>query len=304
MLRSPVKAGSDSDLYMNKETSQEESPIQLSVRSKKRRIGNAARATSPECSVEVQLTFLEERIIKMFGTLQEDIDNKFKNIETKLSSIQQNTKDIEKCMDFLTERFEEISRKVESLDQAVLEKQSQIEYLEDKLEDLQRNARSSTLEIRNVPSTTNETKEVLSNYIIEMSGKVGVNVAVKDIKDVFRIPGKADSNKPIIAELTTTLLKNRVLKAVKTFNIANRTSKLNAFHLGLRGHSSPVFVVEHLTSRANRLHYLARELLRAGQFKYCWTSNGKVFVRKTDGSPIILIKTEKQVASLKPQNLN
>ncbi|KOB76257.1 Zinc finger DNA binding protein [Operophtera brumata] len=302
MLRSPVKSGSDTDLY--KKNSQEESPVQKSVRSKKRRIGDAARGTSPECKVEAKLTFLEERIIKMFGDLQEDIGNKFKNIETKLSNIQQNTKDIEKSMDFLTERFDEISKKVDSLDQAVNEKQSQIEYLEEKLEDLQRNARSSTLEIRNVPSTTNETKEVLSHYLIEMSAKVGVNVAASDIKDVFRIPGKADSNKPIIAEFTTTLQKNRIIKAVKTFNITNKTSKLNAFHLGLRGHSSPVFVVEHLTSKANRLHYLARELLRSGLFKYCWTSNGKVFMRKTDGSPIILIKTEEQLAALKPKNLN
>lgn len=206
-------------------------------------------------------------------------------------------------MEFLTDRFEEIVLKVETLEKTVNEKQAQIDYLEDKMEDLQRNARSSSLEIRNVPNSPNETKEVLSNYIIEMSTKVGVTVATNEIKDVFRIPGKADTNKPIIAEFTTTLQKNNIIKAVKSFNIVNKSSKLNAFHLGLRTHSSPVFVVEHLTSKANRLHYLARELLRVGQFKYCWTSNGKVFLRKVDGSPIILVKSEDQLAALKPLNL-
>lgn len=79
-------------------------------------------------------------------------------METRLSDIQKTTGDIEKSMVFLTDRFEEIVLKVETLEKTVNEKQAQIDYLEDKMEDLQRNARSSSLEIRNVPNSPNETK--------------------------------------------------------------------------------------------------------------------------------------------------
>ncbi|KOB65473.1 Zinc finger DNA binding protein [Operophtera brumata] len=287
--RTPEKAGSDSDLLKK---------IELEVTPRRAGVGpRGKRRHSP--GVDEKLSLFEDRICLMFKNLKEDIGLKFKKIESKLIDIHKNTGDIEKSMEFLATNFEEMSKKVDNLEQQIKNKQTQIDNLEDKYENLQRSARSSTLEIRNVPNSPNETKEVLSSYIVQMSETVGAKMSSNDIKDIFRVPGKSETNKPIIAELTTTIQKLRLIKAVKSFNVSNRANKLNAFHLGLRGHSSPVFVVEHLTSKGNRLHYLARELTRAGQYKYCWTSNGKVFVRKMDGAPLVLINSEEQMEGLK-----
>lgn len=289
IYRTPEKAGSDSDLL--KKIDVEVTPRRAGV------IPRGKRRHSP--GVDEKISLFEGRITLMFKNLNEDIDLKFKKIESKLIDIHKNTGDIEKSMEFLATNFEVMSKKVDKLEQEVKNKQIQINDLEDKYENLQRSARSSTLEIRNVPNSTNETKEVFSSYIVQMSDAVGAKITSSDIKDIFRVPGKSVTNKPIIAELTTTIQKLRLIKAVKSFNVSNRANKLNAFHLGLRGHSSPVFVVEHLTSKGNRLHYLARELTRTGQFKYCWTSNGKVFVRKMDGVPLVLITSEEQIEALK-----
>lgn len=287
IYRPPEKAGSDSDLL--KRADVDITPRRAGV------LPRGKRRHSPE--VDEKLSVFEQRISAMFKNLKEDIDLKFKKIESKLSDICKNTGEIEKSME--ETNFEEMSKKVDCLEQQIKDKQTLIEDLEDKYKTLQRSARSSALEIRNVPNSTNETKEVLSSYIVQMSDAVGAKLSSSDIKDIFRVPGKTDANKPIIAELTTTIQKHRLIKAVKSFNVSNRQNKLNAFHLGLRAHSSPVFVVEHLTSKGNRLHYLARELARTGQYKYCWTSNGKVFVRKMDGAPIVLIKSEDQIEALK-----
>lgn len=288
--RTPEKAGSDSDLLLNKPDT-EVAPRRPAA------LTRGKRRHSPE--VDEKMVLFEERISVMFENLKKDIDSKFMKIESKLGDIYKNTGDIEKSLEFLSTNYEEMSRKVDHLEHEIKDKQSLINDLEDKVENLQRSARSSTLEIRNVPNCTNETKEVLSSYLVKMSDSLGAKISPSDIKDIFRVPGKTETNKPIIAELTTTIQKQLIIKAVKNFNVTTRGDKLNAFHLGLRSHSSPVFVVEHLTSKGNRLHYLARELSRSGQYKYCWTSNGKVFVRKIDGAPIILIKSEEQVEALK-----
>lgn len=289
IYRTPEKAGSDSDLLQKVE-------VEVAPR---RGVGTSKnkRRRSPE--IDEKLEFFEKKISVMFNNLREDIDLKFKKIESKLSDIHKNTGDIEKSMDFVTASVEEMGKKVDTLEIQLKDKQTQIDDLEEKYENLQRSARSSTLEIRNVPNSTNETKEVLSGYIVQMSDAIGAKISSSDIKDIFRVPGKSEANKPIIAELTTTIQKHQLIKAVKNFNISNRSSKLSACHLGLRAHSSPVFVVEHLTSKGNRLHYLARELTRTGQYKYCWTSNGKVFLRQTDGAPILLVKSEEQIEALK-----
>lgn len=84
----------------------------------------------------------------------------------------------------------------------------------------------------------------------------------------------------------------------KTFNIKHKT-KICTQHLGLRlGVDSPVFVTENLTAKSARLHFLGRDLVKSKSYKFCWTAYGKVYVRKDEKSPIILIKNESQIQQL------
>ncbi|KAG7309289.1 hypothetical protein JYU34_005230 [Plutella xylostella] len=90
-----------------------------------------------------------------------------------------------------------------------------------------------------------------------------------------------------------------MLKGIKSFNIKNSKNKLNASHLGLKDNSTPVFTAEYLTPKANRLYFLARDLVRTDLYQFCWTSQGRIFVRKSEGTPAILIKNEEQVTQLR-----
>lgn len=293
MPHTPNVTGSDSDA--SKKSERLTQTQQVKLRSKRRR--------SPDSNIDQKFQTFEDKITKMMSSWKSDMDAKFEKFDSMLSYIKT---DIEKSLEFMSAQQEEIKQKVECLQQECKanqnDNQNHIAFLEDHIEDLLRNARNSSMELRNVPHTENETKEVLSNYLINMSEKVNSKISYIEIKDIFRIPGKPEANKPIIVELTSSMQKTKLLKAVKTFNSSNRQNKLNAAHLGLRSLSSPVFVAEHLTSKANRLHFLARELTKAGKFKYCWTSSGKVFLRKAEGSPIILVKTEEQITHLKTQD--
>lgn len=289
MSCTPNVTGSDSDASKKSERLMQTQEVKL--RTKRRR--------SPDSNIDQKLQIFEDKITKMLSSWKSDMDTKFEKFDNTLSDIQT---DIEKSVDFMSAQQEEIKQKVECLQQECKANQNHIALLEDHIEDLLRNARNSSIELRNVPHTEKETKEVLSNYLTNMSEKVNAKISCIEIKDIFRIPGKPEANKPIIVELTSTMQKIKLLKAVKTFNSSNRQNRLNAAHLGLRSLSSPVFVAEHLTSKANRLHFLARELTKAGKFKYCWTSSGKVFLRKAEGSPIILVKTEDQIMDLKTQD--
>lgn len=47
-----------------------------------------------------------------------------------------------------------------------------------------------------------------------------------------------------------------------------------------------------------RLFFLARDLAKSKIYKYCWTSFGRVFVRKDDTSKIVCIQSEAQVHRL------
>ncbi|KAL4710608.1 hypothetical protein ACJJTC_003244 [Scirpophaga incertulas] len=78
-------------------------------------------------------------------------------------------------------------------------------------------------------------------------------------------------------------------------------TKLRAKHLGWRKQEeTPIFVSEHLTGKAARLYFLARDLAKNKLYKFCWTSLGRVYVRKNEekDSPYIQITSEHQIQDL------
>jgi hypothetical protein len=87
--------------------------------------------------------------------------------------------------------------------------------------------------------------------------------------------------------------------AIREYNKLHPNEKYNTTCLNIVGEMQPVYIAESLTPRARRLHYLARDLRKNYNFKYCWTWQGKVFVKQEDGSKPIWIKSEHQIETLK-----
>lgn len=89
-----------------------------------------------------------------------------------------------------------------------------------------------------------------------------------------------------------------MLKSCKQYNVKQK-QRLCAKHLGLSSsEDTPIFVTEQLTAKMARLHFLARELVKSKQFKYCWTNYGRIYLRKDDNSRIINITNELQLKDL------
>lgn len=135
-----------------------------------------------------------------------------------------------------------------------------------------------------------------------LSKSVGAKISRNEIKDIYRVRGKNAQilSTPIIVETTSTLLKTDILMMCKQFNVKNK-AKLRGMHVGIRAApavDAPIYVSEHLTPKGSRLHFLARDLAKSKNYKFCWTAYGKVYLRKDENSPIIAIKSEAQVQHL------
>lgn len=283
--RTPEKSGSDPNLYARNDTI---TPHLNISRNKRRR--------SP---MEDQLNEFREEIRQMFRELKADQKNTFTGMEKALNDIQKTNRDIEKSIEFISKQYEEMRERTETLEQKCKLNLNHISILEERIEDMQRNSRMTSLEIRHLPAQPDETKNSLSLQLLNVAKLLKFDMATSDVREVFRIPGKMETNKPIIVELSTTMLKQKFIKAVKSFNQEYRSSKLNASHFGMTGNTTPVYVTEHLTSKANRLYFMARDLARTGSYKFCWSANGKIFIRKAEGTQTILIKSEDQIMSLR-----
>lgn len=230
----------------------------------------------------------------------ESQSREFEKNNTILKGIQQTNSNIESSVAFLTSQNEELKRKIEALEKKSNEDQKYISILEEKLEITQQDMRKSNIEIKNVPKKPNESKEDLVEMTLSLSKSIGCSLDKAAIRDIYRVRGKRDSNSnpPIIVETNSTFVKNDILRSCKAFNIKQK-AKLCAKHLGFRTYEdTPIYISEHLTPKAARLFFLARDLVKSKVYKYCWTAYGRVYLRREDNSPIILIKSEAQVQQL------
>ncbi|KAJ8704229.1 hypothetical protein PYW08_012953 [Mythimna loreyi] len=242
----------------------------------------------------------KEEIKSMITTLWKAQQQEIISIPATLKEIQQSNLNIENSISLLTAQNEELSRKIVQLEEKSKKERDHILLLEEKIENLQMGARKSNLEIKNVPRGPSETKEDLVQMVLCLSSTVGGTLSKTDIKDVYRVRGKKkeSSNTAIVVELASTLIKTDILKLCKAFN-TTKAYKLCAKHLGLRvGGDTPIFVSEQLTAKGARLHFLARDLIKAGKYKFCWTAYGRVYIRKSENTPIITVKSEAQVQQL------
>ncbi|KAG7308267.1 hypothetical protein JYU34_006949 [Plutella xylostella] len=108
--------------------------------------------------------------------------------------------------------------------------------------------------------------------------------------------------KTIVVGFSSSNLKNKILKSAKQYNTECKGMKLNSSNINIEGPPTPIYIAEHLTPKARKLYFLGRELVKDKIFKHCWTANGKILLRKNDGSQIIVLTEEDQIIALRKES--
>ncbi|XP_072937848.1 uncharacterized protein [Epargyreus clarus] len=255
------------------------------------------RGRESDCAHDFN-TFRNEIKI-MISDLMTAQQEEIKKIHPTLMEIKATNSDIQNSVAFLTSQNEELKKKIELLETQNKKDKDYITLLEEKVEELQRENRKASIEIKNVPKIHNESKEDLIKLFLTLCNNIGCDIEKKDIRDIYRVHRKNDTNKThLITEISSTMLKTEFLKQAKNYNIKYK-EKLCAKHLGItKNEYEPIYVSEQLTAKGARLYFLARDLAKSQDYKFCWTSYGKICVRKNENSPIIVIKNESHVNSL------
>lgn len=242
-----------------------------------------------------------QQVLKEQNVLMCKLSADITELKAQNMSIQKTNLEIEKSVAFINQQYEEIKGQINTLHRERKEYLFTIEELEKKVLDLQLSSRCSTvIEIRNVPATENESAADLTQ-IVSSLGKT-LSTATNGIRDIYRVPGKPDTIKPIVVEFNSVDVKNKVITAAKTYNKGrSKDDRLNTSHIGLSKVRQPIYVAEHLPGSIKKLFFLAREFSNRNNFKFCWSSNGKVFLRKEQGAKYIVVKSEQTLRDLQKE---
>lgn len=227
-----------------------------------------------------------------------DIKKSVQNFSVKQNETDKKLQQLENSAKYIGDQYDEITLKIGS----ITSKCQNLEELETKCSSLITNHkllqqefnlnnqrdRILNLEIVGVPERK---KEDLSEIITNIAKRINITMLPEDVLFINRItPRTKQEGRPknIIVKL-----KNRLLK--ENFISGARKCRLTTNDLGLPGNAKPIFINEHLTLHNKHILQKCREIAKLKQIQYVWTRNGRIYMRKNDTSPAILITEEDEI---------
>lgn len=289
-----------------------EMPIQFSTPSEfePTKVTSRAKRIRPEYSPECEWKSFEDKIMKLLNKWKSEQDeiltkltSEIKDIKVQNIEIQKTNAETLKTVEFLNSDYECIKKSLQKIEKENSDQRNYIAELEKRVADLQRSSRSSCIEIRNVPANEKETVSHLTSIVLKTCNTIQPSANPPELRDVYRLPGKRGSNRPIVAEFLTVTARNEFLNASRAFNKGLPPSeKLNTGHIGVPGESKPVYVAEHLPATQRQLFYEARMFAKNNKYSFCWYQNGRIFLREREGMDSIIINSSHCLKKLLKSN--
>lgn len=238
----------------------------------------------------------------LFSNFERQQNEKYASLQESVAEIKVLNVALKESADFVSKKYDDLMLEFNKLSAERNDNLAYIQVLEEKVESLERYQKATCLELRNIPPTPHETKEDLTKIVIDTGKALSIPIHISDIRDVYRLKTKSESNKPILINLTTTIMREKIIQSLKSYNRSNQDNKFSTVNLQLGGPVKPIYLSESLTLKAKRLHYLARDFSKNHSFKFCWIANGKILIRKKEGATAYTINSELDLKNINIEN--
>lgn len=245
---------------------------------------------------------LKREMLQMLTNWKEEQDSRFAKLTSDQSiTITKLMADIiiEKNITFINKKYDDMFTQLNTLLKEKQAYKDSILAMETKIQDLQQMSRTSSIEIRNVsPVKENESPVELSDVVTKIGSSVNLYINTQNIRDIYRLPGKAGVTRPIVTKFTSVQTKFQFLQAVRNFNKKHPKERLSSLNIGKTGDPCPIYVAKYLPASSKKLFFAAREFAKLKDYQFCWTTNGNIFLRKTEGAKQILVRSEQTLRDL------
>ncbi|CAH0717517.1 unnamed protein product, partial [Brenthis ino] len=217
---------------------------------------------------------------------------------TGLQSIKQSLEYLSSHFDSIKQELEEAKKEITSLKKDNYDLRQVLNSQNNTINNLEREIRATNLELHCVPEHRSENLVTT----IEQIGRV-INVpltegAISKCTRIAKINKETSRPRSVLVKFSNPLLRDSFLAGVIKFNKSNPDSKLNTSHLGISGDKKPVYISEHLTSTAKDIYAATRIFAKEKQYRFVWSRNGNIYLRKSISSDVILVKSKEFLKTL------
>lgn len=159
------------------------------------------------------------------------------------------------------------------------------------LDNAERFSRQKNIEIQNVPKKTGEN---LMDVVSRIGASLQSPVDPLSIDYVTRVPTQVKNMpKNIIVPFVSKI--TRFSSCIPEKRLSEKSSQAG---LSVIDVADKLYINEHLTLTNKRIFKEARAIARSKGFKFVWTQNGNVLIRKSETSRILQISSEDDLKRL------
>ena len=254
----------------------------------------------------------EKEILKLIDRKLKPLNDKIEKFEKSLDFISNQYDDLYKALNGKSQTKPgneaeqsqttpdgDLNQRINKIIADVQDYSNQIAMLKESLNEQEQYTQRDCLEIRGLPATTTEN----TNDLVKSVGKlIGVEIKDNDISTSHWLKASRDdaSNKrdpAIIVKFTRRDIKNKMYTARK--NLRSKSSR----DLGFTRHNeSKIFLVEILTQTNKILFNETLKVKKELHFKFIWTTNGKIHLRKDITHPVINITSARVLQKVREKH--
>ncbi|XP_023214404.1 uncharacterized protein LOC111617333 [Centruroides sculpturatus] len=237
---------------------------------------------------------------KNFETILQEV----KLIHLELSNIKETNIEIQKSVEFLTNKFDKMEERINVLEKNYVtasetitelkeenkSMKAELNSLKEKFCMLEQELNNSSLAVVGVPTLKNEN---LTEIAYKIFSFVDNNFNQSALLNAYRIKPSNNKRKefktrsqPIIVKCASSVVKQKIINNIKKKKIKITTNACHIINEEYR-----IYINEHLTPYYRNIFYKTRMLKKQGKILNTWTNNGNVYLKKDTSSPTIRIPT-------------
>lgn len=221
-------------------------------------------------------------LLKMFENFKRDFRAEMRELKDGISFCTDVCNDVkETATDIKNLRLE-----MQELLRQNIELREENKRLSEKCDDLEQYQRLNNLEIKGAPEESDPV-----TVVKKIGEAVGESIETTDIDICHWVRTPKPGVKNIIVRFVRRSKRNDVLAKC-------RKKKVNCSILGCM-QETPLFVNEHLTQKNKALLSAAIQKKKEAGWKFAWTTNGRVLVRKDEDAPVIHIAHEGNLTQIR-----
>ena len=202
------------------------------------------------------------------------------SFDSRLTKLELEQAEMAKGLNFMSSEIQDLKNGLKTVNS------DKIAQLKEEIDELTHQKNRKIVIIDGIPHNTNED---LFKAVEAFSKKIDCEINPQtDIDNLYRI---RQSNK-IVVQFLQIYKRDKFLSSCKGVNVI-------ASDIGFRANQTKIYVNEMLTPKQAALFHNVRNFKKANGFKFAWTHNQRIFLRKAPDSDVILIRSIDDLDSLK-----